>query len=74
MCVLDTKKLIIAYSFSFEETSYERPKTVKKWHLQRDVIGTSSGRQFEHFHEIGFWGNVSIFPEAKCITDIAKSK
>ena len=54
MCVLDTKKLIIAYSFSFEETSYERPKTVKKWHLQRDLIGTSSGRQFEHFHKISF--------------------
>ena len=39
MCVLDTKKLIIAYSFSFEETSYERPKTVKKWHLQRTSLG-----------------------------------
>ena len=54
MCVLDTKKLIIAYSLSFEETSYERPKTVKKWHLQRDVIGTSSVGQFEHFHKIDF--------------------
>ena len=29
-CVLDTKKLLIAYSFSFGETSYERPKIVQK--------------------------------------------
>ena len=40
-CVLDTKKLLVAYSFSFEETSYERPKIVQKWHLQSDVLGTS---------------------------------
>ena len=42
MCVLDNKKLVIAYSFSFGETSYERPMNVPKWHLQRDLIGTSS--------------------------------
>ena len=46
MCVLDTKKLIIGYSFSFREMSYERPKKVQKWHLQREVLGTFSGRQF----------------------------
>ena len=49
MYVLDNKKLVIAYSFSFGETSYERHKNVPKWHLQRDVCGTSSGRQFKHF-------------------------
>ena len=49
MCVLDTKKLVIEYSFSFGETSYERPKNLPKWHLQCDVLGTSSGRQFKHF-------------------------
>ena len=49
MCVLDTKKLVTAYSFSFGETSYERPKNVPKWHLQLDVLGTSSGRQFKLF-------------------------
>ena len=49
MCVLDTKKLVIVHSFSFGEKSYERHKNVLKWHQQRDVIGTSSGRQFKHF-------------------------
>ena len=41
MCVLDAKKLIIVYSFSFGGTSYEHLKNVQKWHLQRDVLGTS---------------------------------
>ena len=45
--VLDTKRLVIVYSFSFGETSYERPKIVPKSHLQWDVLGTSSGRQFK---------------------------
>ena len=45
MCVLDNKKLVIAYSFSFGEMSYELPKNVPKGHLQRDDLGTSSGRQ-----------------------------
>ena len=49
MCILDTKKLVIAYSFSFGEKLYERPKNVQKWHLQPDVLGTSSRRQFKHF-------------------------
>ena len=31
MCVLNTKKLVIAYLFSFRETSYGRPKNVPKW-------------------------------------------
>ena len=56
MCVLDNKKLVIAYSFSFGETSYERPKNVPKWHLQRDVFGTSSGRQFKYFPKNKFLG------------------
>ena len=30
MCVLDAKKLIIAYSFTLGETSYERPKNVTR--------------------------------------------
>ena len=30
MCILDTKKLVIAYSFSFGEKLYERPKNVQK--------------------------------------------
>ena len=30
MVVLDTRKLLIKYSFSFGETSYERPKNVPK--------------------------------------------
>ena len=53
MCVLITKKLVIAYSFSFVETSYAPPKNVQKWHLQRDVFGTSSGH-LNIFHKIGF--------------------
>ena len=54
MCVLDIKKLVIAYSFSFEETSWEGPKNVLKWHVQRDIPGTSSGGQFKHFPETSF--------------------
>ena len=49
MWVLDNKKLVIAYSFRFGETSDERPKNVPKRNLQPDVDGTSSGRQFKHF-------------------------
>ena len=49
MCLLDTKTLIIAYSFSFRETSYERSEKVQKWHLQRDTFGTASGCQFKQF-------------------------
>ena len=49
MWVLGTKKLIIAYSSSFGETSYERPKNVQKLHLQRDVLRTFWGRQFKQF-------------------------
>ena len=30
MCVLDTKKLVIAHSFSFGETSYGRLKNISK--------------------------------------------
>ena len=56
MCVLHNKKLVIAYSFSFGETSYERPKNVPKWHLQRDVFSTSSGRQFKYFPKNKFLG------------------
>ena len=41
MCVLDKEKLVIAYSFNFGETSYERPKNVTKWQLQRDVLRSS---------------------------------
>ena len=41
MCVLDTKKLVIAFSFSLGETSYESPKNIPKWHLQHDVLKTS---------------------------------
>ena len=44
VCLLDTKKLVILYSFSFGDTSYERPNNVPKWHLQRDVT----------FHKITF--------------------
>ena len=32
MRVLDTKKLVIPDSFSFGETSCERPKNAQKWH------------------------------------------
>ena len=74
MCVLGTKKLIIAHSFSFGETLYERPKNVEKWHLHRDVLGRPQYVDLGNFHEIDFWGNFSIFPEAKCIPDIAKPK
>ena len=56
MCVLHNKKLVIAYSFSFGETSYERPKNVPKWHLQRDVFSKSSGRQFKYFPKNKFLG------------------
>ena len=44
MCVLDTRKFVIAYSFSFGDTPYERPKNVPKWQLQlrrSDVLTTS---------------------------------
>ena len=53
-CVLHIKKLVIAYSFSFGETSYERPKNVPKWHLPRDVLGTSQVVNLNIFHKIGF--------------------
>ena len=43
-----TKKLIIAYSFSFGDTSYEVPKNAPKWKLQRDILWTSSARRFKH--------------------------
>ena len=49
MCVLDSKKLVIAYSFSFGETSSEHPKRAPKRQLQLDVLGASSGLQFKHF-------------------------
>ena len=39
LCVLETKKLVIAHSFRFGEPSYERPKNVLKWQLQRDAVG-----------------------------------
>ena len=68
MCVLDNEKLVIAYSFSFGETSYERPKNVPKWHLQRDVRGTSFlDVNLNIFHKTGIQGNFSVFPDAKCI-------
>ena len=68
MCVLDIKKLVIAYSFSFGETSYERPKHVSKRPLQRDVLNLNN------FYKRGFKGNFSMFPDAKCIPDIAEPK
>ena len=49
ICVLDTKKLVFEYCFSFSENSLERPKIVLKWHLQREVLGTFLGSQFKHF-------------------------
>ena len=54
MCVLGTKKLIIAQSFSFGETPYERPKIVEKWHLQRDVLVRPQYVDLGNFHELGF--------------------
>ena len=68
MCVLDIKKLVIAYSFSFGETSYERPKHVSKRPLQRDVLNLNN------FYKRGFKGNFSMFPDPKCIPDIAEPK
>ena len=56
MCVLDNKRLVITYSFSFGERSYEYPKNVPKWQLQRGVLETSSGRQVKHFPYSMFLG------------------
>ena len=48
MFVLDTKNFVIVYSFNFGKTTYERTKSVPKWHL-RDLLETSLGLQFQHF-------------------------
>ena len=74
MCVLHTKKLVIAYLFSFRETFYERPKNVPKWNQQRDVLGRSQDVNFNVFHKIGFYKKFSIVSDAKCIPDIAEPK
>ena len=54
MWVLGTKKLIIAYSSSFGETSYERPKNVQKLHLSVTSLGRSEDANLNNFHKIGF--------------------
>ena len=74
MRVLGTKRLVVAHSFSFGGTSYERPKNISKWHLQRNVLGTSSESEFKHFPYNRFYGSFTIFPDAKCIPDIAEPK
>ena len=48
-CLFNVIKLVFAYSFSFGETSVERPKNVSKWHPQCDNIGTSSGCHLNHY-------------------------
>ena len=74
MCVLDTKKLVITYSFGFGETSCELPRNVPKWRLQHDVLGTSSGHHLNILQKVGFQGNFSVFPDTRCIPDIAEPK
>ena len=54
MCLLSTKKLIIAYSFSFRETSYERPKNVQKCMRSVTSLGRPQNVNLENFHKIGF--------------------
>ena len=72
MCVLDSKKLVVTYSFSCGETSCERSKNVPKWHLLQDVLGTSSGHQLKHFPCNRFLGKFFYIPNTKCIPDIAE--
>ena len=48
ICVLDTKKLVITYSFCFGEIFYKHPKNVPKEHLQCDALGMSSRHKFDH--------------------------
>ena len=55
MCVLNTKKLVIAYLFSFRETSYGRPKNVPKC--------TSSVTSLGHPQDV----NLNIFHQNKTI-------
>ena len=72
MCVLDTKTLVYGYSFSFGETSWERLKNVLNWYSQCDVLGTSSGRQFNHYPSNRFlW---KFFYISWCQSDIVEQE
>ena len=66
MFVLDTKNLVIVYSFSFGEASYINVLKISK---RNTCSVTSLGRpqdvNFNIFHEIGFKGHFSIFPDGK---------
>ena len=63
------------YSFTFGETSPERPKNVPKWHPQREVLGRNSGRHFNQNPWNRFFMDFfSIFPDSKCISGIVLQK
>ena len=51
MCVLNTKKLVIAYLFSFRETSYGRPKNVPKWSCSVTSLGHPQDVNLNIFHQ-----------------------
>ena len=74
MCVLDTKKLVIAHSISFGEISYEHPKNVPNWHLYVTSLGHPQDINLNIFHKGGFSGDFSIFSDTKCIPEIAEPK
>ena len=46
-CVLNNKKLNIAYFFSFGKTPKARSEKVPRLHVYRDVLGTYSEREFK---------------------------
>ena len=51
MCVLNTKKLVIAYLFSFRETSYGRPKNVPKCTSSVTSLGHPQDVNLNLFHQ-----------------------
>ena len=54
MYILDSKKLVIAYSFSFGKTSYEKKRPKE--------MGRPQDFNLNIFHKKGFWGDFSLFP------------
>ena len=52
--VLDTKRLVIVYSFSFGETSYERPKIVQSHTCSVTSLGRRQDVSLNNFYKIGF--------------------
>ena len=47
MCVLNTKKLVVANSVTFGGTPSEGPRNIPKSHAQREVLEMFLGRQLK---------------------------